>query len=167
VEKLCAPHGNAFPSPHVLARYDEKFFEDMGLGYRAKYLLDIARAADGGDFDMEHLKRLDSGEAVAYATRFRGIGEKVANCIALYGLHRLDAFPVDTWVAQAIESQYGGRFPIEKFSPYAGIVQQYVFFYQRSRRGMGAVNPNAARSVEGSWVGNAPRKLKISLPGSL
>jgi N-glycosylase/DNA lyase len=132
VKKLCAPHGNTFPAPHVLAKHDEEFFKSIGLGYRAKYVLDIARAADSGDFDIEYLKQLDCKEAVAYAKRFNGVGEKVANCIALYGLHRLDAFPVDTWIARLIEGRYEGHFGTEKFSPYAGIVQQYMFFYRRS-----------------------------------
>ncbi|MDR1402031.1 MAG: hypothetical protein LBI81_03720 [Puniceicoccales bacterium] len=131
IEKLCASHGNAFPSPSDLSKCSEKFFRNMGLGYRSQYLLDIAKAADSGKFDLEYLRKLTCREAIEYMKRFRGIGEKVANCIALYGLHKLDAFPVDTWIARIIKEQYNGNFDTGKFSAYAGVVQQYMFFFQR------------------------------------
>ncbi|MDR2776798.1 MAG: hypothetical protein LBB17_02005 [Puniceicoccales bacterium] len=132
IEKLCAPYAYAFPSPRILAQYDEKDFCNLGLGYRARYLMDIVENTEAGTFDMEYLKTLSSREAIAYLKNFNGIGEKVANCIALYGLHRLEAFPIDTWISRTIRSRYGGNFDIENFSPYAGVVQQYMFFYQRS-----------------------------------
>jgi N-glycosylase/DNA lyase len=131
IEKLCAPHGGMFPSPQVFAKYDEKFFRDMGLGYRAKYLVKMARAVDGGTCDIEFLKTLSCKEAIKYLKRLDGVGDKVANCIALYGLHKLEAFPMDTWIRQIVEKQYGGNFDIEPFSEYAGATQQYMFFYQR------------------------------------
>lgn len=134
IEKLCAPYAYAFPSPHILAQYDEKDFCNLGLGYRARYLMDIVGSVEAGTFDMKYLKTLGSGEAIAYLKNFNGIGEKVANCIALYGLHRLEVFPVDTWISGIIRNQYGGNFDIKNFSPYAGVVQQYMFFYQRSLR---------------------------------
>ncbi|MDR1528060.1 MAG: hypothetical protein LBS22_00510 [Puniceicoccales bacterium] len=134
IEKLCAPYAYAFPSPHILAQYAEKDFCNLGLGYRARYLMDIAENVETGIFDMEYLKTLSSGRAIAYLKNFNGIGEKVANCIALYGLHRLEAFPVDTWISRIIRNQYGENFNIKNFSPYAGVVQQYMFFYQRSLR---------------------------------
>ncbi|MDR2603589.1 MAG: hypothetical protein LBC11_03470 [Puniceicoccales bacterium] len=135
IEKLCAPYAYAFPSPHILARYDEKDFCNLGLGYRARYLTDIAGSVKAGTFDMEYLKTLSTREAITYLKNFNGIGEKVANCIVLYGLHRLEVFPIDTWISRIIRNQYGGNFDIKNFSPYAGIVQQYMFFYQRSLRG--------------------------------
>ncbi|MDR1255552.1 MAG: hypothetical protein LBJ94_01310 [Puniceicoccales bacterium] len=132
VEKLCAPYGNLFPTPEILAKYGEQDFRDMGLGYRAKYLLGAARAVDGGKFDIGHLKTLGCGEAVSYLKGLSGVGEKVANCVALYGLHKLEAFPVDVWMRRIIAEQYGGKLDIERFHGYAGIAQQYMFFYQRS-----------------------------------
>jgi N-glycosylase/DNA lyase len=135
IEKLCAPYAYVFPPPHILAQYDEKDFRNLGLGYRARYLMDIVANVKTGAFDMEYLKTLNSGEAIAYLKNFNGIGEKVANCIALYGLHRLEAFPIDTWISQVIRDQYNGNFDIKNFPiTYAGLIQQYMFFYQRSLR---------------------------------
>ncbi|MDR3273920.1 MAG: hypothetical protein LBS87_01105 [Puniceicoccales bacterium] len=132
IEKLCAPHGGLFPSPQALVKYTEESLRSIGLGYRAKYLAELAKAADSGKFDIEHLRTLGYEEAIKYVKRFNGIGEKVANCIALYGLHKLGAFPVDTWMRRIIDGQYNGKFDIERFPGYAGVVQQYMFFYQRS-----------------------------------
>ncbi|MDR1173409.1 MAG: hypothetical protein LBK24_01280 [Puniceicoccales bacterium] len=134
IEKLCAPYAYAFPSPRVLTAYGEKDFCNLGLGYRARYLMDMVESVESGTFDMEYLKTLSVGEAIAYLKNFNGIGEKVANCIALYGLHILEAFPIDTWISRIIRNRYGGNFNIKNLSPYAGIVQQYMFFYQRSLR---------------------------------
>ncbi|MDR1413600.1 MAG: hypothetical protein LBI56_01520 [Puniceicoccales bacterium] len=131
IEKLCSPYGNDFPSPLILAKYDEKMLASIGLGYRSKYLLHIARAVDSGKFDMKYLRNLNCREAIDYMKQFSGIGDKVANCIALYGLHKLDAFPVDTWIARTVERQYGGNFSTENFPAYAGVVQQYMFFFRR------------------------------------
>ncbi|MDR2629124.1 MAG: hypothetical protein LBC30_04010 [Puniceicoccales bacterium] len=134
IEKLCAPYAYEFPSPLILSQYDEKDFCNLGLGYRARYLMDIAENVQAGTFDMEHLKTLSFGEAVAYLKNFNGIGEKVANCIALYGLHKLEAFPIDTWISRIIRNRYGGNFDTKNFSSCAGAIQQYMFFYQRSLR---------------------------------
>lgn len=131
IEKLCAPHGGMFPSPQALAKCGEKFFRGMGLGYRAEYLVKMARAADDGTCDMELLKTLSCKEAIKYLKRLDGVGDKVANCIALYGLHKLEAFPMDTWIRRIVEKQYGGIFDTGPFSEYAGVAQQYMFFYQR------------------------------------
>jgi N-glycosylase/DNA lyase len=148
IEKLCESYDGMFPGPDILAKHDEKFFRNFGLGYRAKYILDIARAADSGTFDMQHLKTLDLPAATAYLRRFNGIGEKVANCVALYSLHHLDAFPVDTWINRIIHGQYHGNFNIEHFCGHSGIVQQYMFFYQRSLQT--TLLPNKRHSVRPS-----------------
>jgi len=52
---------------------------------------------------------------------------KVANCTALFAYHRLDLFPIDVWIQRALDAHYGGTFPLEKYHPYNGIMQQYIF----------------------------------------
>ncbi|MDR0595240.1 MAG: hypothetical protein LBF94_00875 [Puniceicoccales bacterium] len=136
IEKLCTPHGKVFPAPQILAKYTEEDFRAIGLGYRAKYLLNIAKAVDSGEFDVKYLRTLSYADAIKYLKRFNGIGDKVANCIALYGLHKLEAFPMDVWMRRIIGEQYGGNFDIKRFPGYAGIVQQYMFFYERSIKKM-------------------------------
>jgi N-glycosylase/DNA lyase len=106
IEKFCALRGDVFPSPQILARCSDKFFPGMGLGYRARYLAEVARAVDGGTCDVEFVKTLSCEEAIKYLRRLDGVGEKVANCIALYGLHKLEAFPLDTWIRRVVKKQY-------------------------------------------------------------
>ncbi|MDR3030846.1 MAG: hypothetical protein LBU35_00470 [Holosporales bacterium] len=132
ITKLCAPYKNDFPSADILSKYEEADFKNIGLGYRAIYLKDISNLISAGKFDLEKLKKMEYQEALEYLKRFRGIGEKVANCIALFGLHKIEAFPIDIWIKHIIEKQYNGNFDIKRFESYAGIVQQYMFYYQRS-----------------------------------
>ena len=132
IKKLCQIFQNRFPSPTDLIQFREGDFRKLGLGYRAPYLCAVVQAVNNGTMDLRLLKTLSYHEATAYLRQFKGVGEKVANCIALYGLHIINAFPVDIWMTRIIEKYYNGHFPIQKFAKYAGIIQQYMFFYERS-----------------------------------
>jgi N-glycosylase/DNA lyase len=138
VAKLCEPYGDQFPTPDILAKYSERDFQALGLGYRARYLKSVSTAAANGDLNLAELKTMNYPDAIDFLKRFDGIGDKVANCVALFGLHKIEAFPVDVWIKRVIDAQYGGVFDAARFEGYAGIVQQYMFFYQRflSRRGV-------------------------------
>lgn len=103
----------------------------MKLGYRDDYIIAAARAVSDGSLVLEGLKEGSHEEAVVSLKQIRGIGEKVANCVSLYGLHHIEAFPVDTWIAKALTTYYKEDFPIEKYSGYGGIIQQYIFYYIR------------------------------------
>lgn len=133
INKICDNFFGSFPSPLLLSQFSESDFRKLGLGYRAEYLVDITKAAINHDLDFEKLKLLNTNEALDYLKQFKGIGEKVANCIALFGLHKMDAFPKDTWINRIIDQEYAGSFDVNRIKPYAGIIQQYMFFYQRSR----------------------------------
>jgi N-glycosylase/DNA lyase len=123
--------GDRFPSPDVIAQYSEQDLRDLGLGYRARYLKNVSAAVANGDLNLDELKTMNYPDAIAFLKRFDGIGDKVANCVALFGLHKIEAFPVDVWIKLVIDERYGGRFDASRFSGYAGIVQQYMFFYER------------------------------------
>jgi N-glycosylase/DNA lyase len=133
VAKLCEPYGYQFPTAIMLSKYTEDDLLALGLGYRAKYLKNIVKSVTGGDLNLDELKNMDFCNAISFLKRFDGIGDKVANCIALFGLHQMDAFPIDTWIRRIIDEQYGGNFDKTRFPGYSGVVQQYMFFYQRSR----------------------------------
>ena len=60
-----------------------------------------------------------------------GVGVKVASCVALFGLHRLDSFPVDTWIRRVLKNEYPEGYPRQEYSPYNGVYQQYMFAYYR------------------------------------
>lgn len=129
--KLCEPHKKQFPSPELFEKYSESDLLSFGLGYRAKYLQNISEAVVKGDLNLNTLKNMNYNCAIDFLKRFNGIGDKVANCIALFGLHKIEAFPIDIWIKRIIDNQYSGNFNVNRFSGYEGIVQQYIFFYQR------------------------------------
>ena len=128
-----------FPSAAVLAEKDESFFRDLGAGYRAKFLVSAAkRLAEEG---TERLSALDTPSLVKELTGFYGIGEKVADCIALFGFGRQECFPVDTWIDKVYRENFHGEIKernkiseyfTERFSVNAGYYQQYLFYYKRS-----------------------------------
>ena len=74
-------------------------------------------------------ERLDA--LLAALTGLYGVGIKVASCVSLFGLHHTDAFPVDVWMKRILAEQYPDGYPYEKYSPYNGIYQQYLFAYYR------------------------------------
>ena len=63
--------------------------------------------------------------------KLHGVGEKVASCIQLFGLHQLSLFPIDTWIAKVEKMYYNGHFPVERYEGIAGVMQQYLFFRVR------------------------------------
>ena len=60
--------------------------------------------------------------------KLHGVGEKVASCIQLFGLHQLSLFPIDTWIAKVEKMYYNGQFPVERYEGIAGVMHQYLFF---------------------------------------
>ncbi|MGI5878703.1 MAG: DNA-3-methyladenine glycosylase family protein [Christensenellales bacterium] len=138
IERLCARYGrrcvsadgtayHGFPTRDALraARVDD--VRALGAGYRDRYIVALARC----DIDFAKLAALPREDAYRQLTAVPGIGDKVANCILLYGLHHTDAFPVDTWIRRVIVRHYGQGFPFERYRGYAGIMQQYLFYYGR------------------------------------
>lgn len=142
VETLCARYGEpldsagkrqfAFPSAERLAAQDEAGFLACSLGYRAKYVLAAARLAASGTLDLGEIGRLDDAALLERLLTVPGVGEKVANCVMLFGFHRLGRFPRDVWINRVEEREYGGAFPLERYPDTAGVLQQYVFYYARS-----------------------------------
>ena len=101
------------------------------LGYRAPYVHAAARAVAEGEFDLEALRRVPDAEAIERLMRLKGVGVKVASCVSLFGLHRLDAFPVDVWIKRVLACAYPDGFPFNEYAPYSGVYQQYLFAYLR------------------------------------
>ena len=144
VELLCLAAGQActdgrgetfyaFPQPEAILDLTEADLAACRLGYRDKYVLAAAKAAAEGSLDLERLADMPPEEAAAALTGLYGVGIKVASCAALFGLHQLDAFPVDVWMRRVLEAEYPGGYPREAYSPYNGVYQQYLFAYVRSR----------------------------------
>lgn len=148
IETICERYGeqksaydgivyHAFPTPGALAAAGEEELRSCGLGYRSRYLAKTSAAVAGGDVDLEGLKQLEYPRAKAELMSLSGVGNKVADCICLYGLHHLDAFPVDTHIRQVLDEHYPSGFRYENFPGYAGIIQQYLFYYDLNKMGGG------------------------------
>lgn len=142
IEKICENWGNpipykggvvyTFPSPEAIAYADKRELEATGAYYRAQYLIDAAMNTQGRIDAWTATTRQD---AFNILTEFHGIGPKVANCICLFGLHFTGAFPKDTWISKIEDEYYNGEFPQQKYPESAGIMQQYMFYYERMKQG--------------------------------
>ncbi len=141
VEKLCSLYGEpveapwgearAFPTAERVADLSEEALAPLRSGYRAPYILAAARAVAGGDIDLDATALLPCGEARAELKKLNGVGDKVANCVVLFGLHQLDAFPVDVWIKRALAANMPKGFDPSSLGKYAGLAQQYMFFHAR------------------------------------
>jgi len=121
-----------FPSAATLAALDAENLDVLRCGYRADYIINAARAVSSGEIDLDALSRCSPEDARMVLKTLRGVGDKVADCVLLFGLNMLDAFPLDIWMKRAVAEHYGADFDPGIFSPYAGIAQQYIYYYTRS-----------------------------------
>ncbi|EHO51558.1 8-oxoguanine DNA-glycosylase [Lachnospiraceae bacterium oral taxon 082 str. F0431] len=121
----------AFPTPKALADASLDDLNACSLGYRSPYIEASAKAVYRGDIDLEALSKLDDNELLAALMSLKGVGIKVANCVALFGYHRIAAFPIDVWIKRMIDEHYEGEFPLKLYDGYAGVIQQYIFYYGR------------------------------------
>ena len=121
----------AFPTPKALADASIDDLNACSLGYRSPYIEASAKAVYRGDIDLEALSCLDDNELLAALMSLKGVGIKVANCVALFGYHRIAAFPIDVWIKRMIDEHYEGEFPLKLYDGYAGVIQQYIFYYGR------------------------------------
>lgn len=138
VEAICKRWGSkkdafyAFPTPKQLAKASLDELRECSLGYRDEY---IKLAAE---FMCENPDYLSSLEGLSYEAlmeqllKFKGVGVKVANCVALFAYHKIDAFPIDVWISRVLEQYYKSGFPFERYKGFAGVMQQYMFYYIRS-----------------------------------
>lgn len=137
VSRLCEQFGEplaegfAFPRPEALAGRTAEELSPLRAGFRAKYILDAAEKAASGALPLTDLETMPMDEARALLTTIHGVGPKVAECALLYGLHRLEAFPVDTWIKKALARYYPDGFP--PFAEPRGVAQQFLFHYIRTQ----------------------------------
>ena len=142
VEKLCAAAGQiiaentegpiyAFPSPAEIMKISDETLRTCGLGYRAPYIRRAAMACAAQDRLPERLQTLSDNALFDTLCGFYGVGRKIALCTMLFGFHRLNAFPVDVWMNRIAQRHYPGGFPLERYAPWAGVMQQYMFAYER------------------------------------
>ncbi len=127
----------SFPPAHKIAEAGEGALRELGLGFRAKYLANAAIQVAEGALDLEEVRRLPYWEARARLTELHGIGPKIADCVLVFSLDKLEAFPIDRWVSRAVQEWYlnGSKLSYDDivhwahgyFGKYAGYAQQYLF----------------------------------------
>jgi len=123
-----------FPSAERLAALGEESLAPLRCGYRAAYVIGAARAVAEGALELGSLSARSQESAREALKKLRGVGDKVADCTMLFGLNMLDAFPLDVWMKRAVARHYDPGFDPSVFSPYAGLAQQYIFFYARNKQ---------------------------------
>lgn len=131
---VCENRNAPFPSSHVLAQLPDDFFTGIGLGYRGAYVKSAAVAVSTGTLNLQSIQHMPNDEAITHLKTIAGVGDKVAHCVALFGLHQLCAFPRDVWINRIIEMHYRGDFCLDGVRDIAGVIQQYMFFFERRAR---------------------------------
>jgi N-glycosylase/DNA lyase len=131
------------PTWPQLAAATEPALRECRLGFRARHIHRTARfLAEHPDW-LEETERLPYADAKLRLCSLPGVGEKIADCVLLFGAGRLEAFPVDVWVIRAISRRYGlagwkpsqiAQFGRAHFGPLAGLAQQYLFAWERKNR---------------------------------
>lgn len=136
IEALSARYGveidkalYAFPEPQQIVGATKETLREASLGYRDVYILKAIEEHLAGTLDFKALKTLKTPELIAALSRLHGVGIKVASCIALFAFGRIEVAPLDVWMIRLIEVYYRGKTPRWMKSPYAGLYQQYLFYW--------------------------------------
>jgi len=163
LQKLCKKFGRVirfekreftvFPTPKSLGNATLNELQECSLGYRSKYVLDTSRAVISGEINFEELKKANYKESKELLLKLPGIGSKVADCIMLFSLEKLEAFPLDTWMTKILQKYYSNKFFMNKktiskkeyekihqqvldhFGNFAGYSQQFLFKMERDLNG--------------------------------
>jgi len=138
-----------FPKPEKIAKASISEIKTCGVGYRAPFIKEAAKMVTEKKINFEYLKNSDYDETKRNLRLIPGIGNKVADCIMLFSLNKLDAFPLDTWMIKILEKYYSKEFQIgtktitekqyeilhekivDYFGPYCGFAQQFLFKMER------------------------------------
>lgn len=123
----------SFPTAEAVARAGEKGMAELRTGFRAKYIYDAASKVASGEIDLMLPCLMAYDEGARYLQNIKGVGLKVASCVLLFAYQKYDAFPVDVWVKRILDKYYEGKVGAEYFGKYAGLAQQYLFYYERCK----------------------------------
>ncbi|MFB5636523.1 MAG: DNA-3-methyladenine glycosylase family protein [Nitrosopumilus sp.] len=138
-----------FPKPEKLAKASINEIKSCGVGYRANFIKEAANRTALKKIDFEYLKKCSYQEAKKEICQIPGVGNKVADCIMLFSLNKLESFPLDRWMIRILEKYYSDKFQLETktitekqygilhekivnhFGPFAGYAQQFLFKMER------------------------------------
>ena len=138
-----------FPNPKKLAKISINEITSCGVGYRAKFIKEAAKIIDKKEIDFDYLKKCDYQDAKENICQIPGVGNKVADCVLLFSLDKLEAVPLDRWIIRILEKYYSKKFEmntktitekqynilhkkiVNHFGPFAGYSQQFLFKMER------------------------------------
>ena len=146
IENMCRSFGTClndndylFPTLSQLEHVTNQQLKDIGLGYRDEYIIDAVNKIASGTIDLDELKSYDTQKARNVLMSIKGVGGKVADCILLFSLSRYEVCPHDVWIKRIFKERYnlktvneknGYELATGKWGKYAGIAQQYLFYYE-------------------------------------
>ncbi len=130
-----------FPTPEQLSKASTQELRDLNLGFRDKYVYEAVQLVANKEIDLSYINSLNYKMAKQELMKINGIGAKIADCILLFSMQKFQAFPVDTWIKKVMTQLYNESrdikkieaFASNKFGEYAGIAQQYLFYYMREK----------------------------------
>ena len=131
VKPLCDEY-YSFPSVSELSSATLADISSTGVGYRAEYIMSALDDFRSGKLTYEMLESKSDSDLYDILISMHGVGKKVANCIMLYAFARCGRFPIDVWMERIVNKYYGGRFCEEKYPGTCGIMQQFMFYYERN-----------------------------------
>jgi len=133
----------SFPTPEQLIGATIDDYRSMGVGYRDQYLYHAVQEIISGDIPLEAMGTYEDLALRKALLNIKGVGPKIADCIILFAFKRKYAFPVDTWVKKIMKAYYVKEdtkdkdilvYADQRFGQYAGIAQQYLFYYSRKNK---------------------------------
>lgn len=144
VKTISEKYGNkcgemySFPDALHILNAGVDGIRECKAGFRSAYIIDACEKFESGLIDENKLRNMEYDECIEQLKQIKGVGDKVANCVALFSLGKRNAFPVDVWIKRIMEAMYFGKVtPIpaiqklakELFGEYGGYAQQYLFYY--------------------------------------
>ncbi|MDE6520540.1 MAG: DNA-3-methyladenine glycosylase 2 family protein [Ruminococcus sp.] len=130
IDRLCNNYGG-FPKLEQMRGITPESLKYLRCGFRDKYICDAVEQVNNGTVNLAEIAEMPINDARNALKIIKGVGNKVADCVLLFGMYRTEAFPVDVWIKRVLEEYYPNGFP--KFSN-TGIAQQYLFHYMRNKK---------------------------------
>lgn len=154
ISRLCESFGDeieymgkrfySFPTAEKISSLTLDELSVIRAGFRDKFILSAAKAVAEGSFDIEAVRNMSATDAKSALMQLPGVGDKVSDCILLFGLGKYDSFPIDVWIKRIMEYCYFDKkeqkreviseFAAKQFGEYGGFAQQYLFFWARENK---------------------------------
>lgn len=123
----------SFPSSYELEEVSVSDIRELGVGYRAEYIFDAIKRINCNKVNLLQFYDLSDEELLNSLLDMHGVGVKVANCVMLYAYSRTHSFPIDVWMKRILDKYYNGIFDLDHYKDSNGILQQLMFYYERTK----------------------------------